>query len=65
MSDAQIATENSNQDKESFDELERLFGAPEDELEKMEKTSLSEDLEGFANCFPSWDLHPPIKKTKR
>lgn len=48
------------QDSE-FDELEALFGGPVDELTKMEETSLSEDLEGFASCFPSWDLHPPIK----
>ena len=45
----------------AFDELESLFGGPEDELSKMEETSLTEDLEGFASCFPSWDLHPPIK----
>ncbi len=46
----------------SFDELESMFGAPEDELAQMEKTELTENLEGFASCFPDWDLHPPIRK---
>lgn len=45
-----------------FNELESLFGAPEDELAQMEKTSLTENLEGFASCFPDWDLHPPVKR---
>ena len=43
-----------------FSELEAMFGQPEDELMKMEKVSLNENLEGFASCFPSWDLHPPV-----
>lgn len=46
----------------AFDELETMFGEPVDELAEMEKTSLTEDLEGFASCFPSWDLHPPVKR---
>ena len=55
------STENF-QETSAFDELESLFGAPEDELSKMEKTSLTENLEGFASCFPDWDLHPPINR---
>lgn len=47
------------QDTQAFDELESLFGQPESELEKMEKVSLTQNLEGFASCFPTWDLHPP------
>lgn len=50
---------NNNNAGEDFDELESMFGQPEDELTKMEKVSLTEKLEGFASCFPSWDLHPP------
>ena len=52
----------SNEETSAFDDLESMFGAPEDELVKMEQTSLTEDLEGFASCFPSWDLHPPVRK---
>lgn len=46
----------------SFDELESMFGTPEDELTKMEQTTLTENLEGFASCFPDWDLHPPVSR---
>ena len=57
-----INTITVNGDALDFNELESMFGAPEDELAQMEKTSLTENLEGFASCFPDWDLHPPIKK---
>lgn len=50
---------NSNDD---FKELEDVFGQPDTELEKMEEIVLTQNLEGFASCFPDWDLHPPIKK---
>ena len=49
----------AEQDTKAFDELESLFGQPESELERMEKVSLTQNLEGFASCFPTWDLHPP------
>lgn len=55
-------SELDNEDTSAFEDLELMFGAPEDEMIKMEKTSLTEDLEGFASCFPSWDLHPPVRK---
>ncbi len=58
----EMEQKNGNDESLAFDELESLFGAPEDELAKMEKTSLTENLEGFASCFPDWDLHPPIRK---
>ena len=45
---------------DSFDDLEAMFGQNESEIEKMEKVVLSQNLEGFANCFPDWDLHPPV-----
>ena len=54
--------DNMNSESLEFEELESLFGAPEDELAQMEKTSLTENLEGFASCFPDWDLHPPVKR---
>lgn len=44
-----------------FAELEAMFGQGESEIKKMEKVVLSQNLEGFASCFPEWDLHPPIK----
>lgn len=46
------------QDFEEFEELDELFGLAETDKEKMEKTVLTQNLEGFASCFPEWDLHP-------
>ena len=46
---------NAGNESIDFDELESLFGSPEDELAELEKTSLTENLEGFASCFPDWD----------
>lgn len=52
--------ENENK-MDELDELEQLFGGKDEEIEKMEKVVLSQNLEGFASCFPEWDLHPPIQ----
>jgi hypothetical protein len=49
-------------DINELDELEDLFGSDGEEMNKMEKQVLTQNLEGFASCFPEWDLHPPIKK---
>ena len=49
-------------DKDDFAELEALFGQSESDLKKMEKVVLTQNLEGFASCFPDWDLHPPVRK---
>lgn len=45
-----------------FDELEAMFGQDESDLAKMESVMLTQNLEGFASCFPDWDLHPPIRR---
>lgn len=49
-------TKNMNE----FDELASLFDTGDAEIERMEKVVLSQNLEGFASCFPEWDLHPPV-----
>lgn len=46
---------------EGFEDLEAMFGQADEDLAKMEKTTLTQSLEGFASCFPDWDLHPPVK----
>ncbi len=46
---------------EDFDELEAMFGQEDSDLAKTEKVMLTQSLEGFASCFPDWDLHPPVK----
>lgn len=47
-------------DLEGFDELEAMFGQTDTDMAKMEKVMLTQNLEGFASCFPDWDLHPPV-----
>ena len=43
-----------------FAELEAMFGEGNSDMTKMEKVMLSQNLDGFASCFPEWDLHPPV-----
>lgn len=50
-----------NQFDEDFDELELMFGQEASDIQKMEKVVLTQNIEGFASCFPEWDLHPPVK----
>lgn len=45
---------------DEFDELAALFDTEDSEIEKMEKVVLSQNIDGFASCFPEWDLHPPV-----
>ena len=52
-----------NKFDDDFDELELMFGQEESDIQKMEKVVLTQNLEGFASCFPEWDLHPPVKKS--
>lgn len=53
----------SKNDQNDFDDLEAMFGQASSELEKNEKIILSQNIEGFASCFPDWDLHPPVVKS--
>lgn len=45
-----------------FDDLDAMFGEAGTEPEAAEKIVLTNNLEGFAHCFPDWDLHPPIRR---
>lgn len=47
--------------EDDFDELEAMFGQGESDIQKMEKVVLTQNVEGFASCFPDWDLHPPVR----
>lgn len=49
-----------------FDALDDLdlgneFESDNSELIKNEQVVMTQNLEGFASCFPDWDLHPPVK----
>ncbi len=52
----------SNEMVNELDELEQLFGQPDNEMMEMQRVVLTQNLEGFASCFPDWDLHPPVKR---
>lgn len=51
------AADNGAQD---FADLENMFGQDAEEIQRSEKVVLTQNLEGFASCFPDWDLHPPV-----
>ena len=53
---------NNTTDLDEMDELDALFGQEDKEAKAREKIVLTQNLEGFANCFPDWDLHPPVKR---
>lgn len=42
-----------------FDELGDLFGM-DNTINEKDAKRLEKETEGFANCFPDWDLHPPV-----
>lgn len=48
----------AEKEENAFDELKEMFKEDE-EIAKAEKVVLKQNLEGFASCFPEWDLHPP------
>ena len=48
----------AEKEENAFDELEEMFKEDE-EIAKAEKVVLKQNLEGFASCFPEWDLHRP------
>ena len=52
---------NMTNELNDFDELEAMFGQDTSDRARMEKVMLTQNLEGFASCFPDWDLHPPVK----
>jgi len=58
--DINMNNELDNELNSDFDDLEAMFGAADADIEKMENVVLSNNLKGFASCFPEWDLHPPI-----
>lgn len=52
--------DNATDDLGDFADLESMFGLDDQDLHKAESVVLTQNLEGFASCFPDWDLHPPV-----
>lgn len=53
-------SKNEDSTLDDFNELNELFGQDNKETKKAENIILSQNLDGFASCFPDWDLYPPI-----
>lgn len=47
-------------DGDALAELDSLFSEEDERLKESEESVLTQNLAGFANCFPDWDLHPPV-----
>ena len=45
---------------DAFSELSDTFAEEDERVKKSESNVLSQNLSGFASCFPDWDLHPPV-----
>ncbi len=54
----------TNDSLNELDELEMMFGQTDNEMAAMQKVVLTQNLDGFASCFPEWDLHPPVRSGK-
>lgn len=54
-----------NSDENEMDDISDLEALLQDEdgdgFVDERKVKLQQNLEGFASCFPDWDLHPPLK----
>lgn len=47
-------------DSNALADLKAMFGQDDEETKAAERTVLTQNLEGFASCFPDWDIHPPV-----
>jgi hypothetical protein len=65
-----MANEENTKDIHSVDsedlgdlaELDAMFGQDDADVLEKENVVLTQNLDGFASCFPDWDLHPPVDK---
>ena len=58
--DEQAVGVNQMEDVDALAELNELFSQDDERLKESESKVLSQNLSGFASCFPDWDLHPPV-----
>ena len=45
---------------DDFSDLEEMFGKVDSKVNNAEDVISKQNLAGFACCFPTWDLHPPV-----
>lgn len=60
MNDNEDLNMGADMNMDDFADLENMFGQDTEEMQKAESVVLTQNLDGFASCFPNWDLHPPV-----
>ncbi len=56
------AMNNNENEMDDISDLEALLQDDDgDGFVDERKVKLQQNLDGFASCFPDWDLHPPLK----
>lgn len=56
------AMNNNENEMDDISDLEALLQDEDgDGFVDERKVKLQQNLDGFASCFPDWDLHPPLK----
>lgn len=56
------AMSNDENEMDDISDLEALLQDDDgDGFVDERKVKLQQNLDGFASCFPDWDLHPPLK----
>lgn len=60
MTDMDLGVEGMD-DLDALSELDNMFAEDDERIKQAEENVLTQNLSGFASCFPDWDLHPPVK----
>lgn len=56
-----MAEKNDTYSSNDFADLDAMFGQDDEDIKNAERVVLTQNLDGFASCFPDWDIHPPVK----
>lgn len=60
MIDDSSILDGQTQSEDALSELEAMFAEDDAAAEGAKAAVLTQNLTGFASCFPDWDLHPPV-----
>lgn len=60
MIDDSSILDGQTQSEDALSELEAMFAEDDAAAEEAKAAVLTQNLTGFASCFPDWDLHPPV-----
>lgn len=60
MADDMNYTSDQTSSEDALADLEAMFAEDDEAAEQAKAAVLTQNLTGFASCFPDWDLHPPV-----